>query len=85
MRVAMQSHTAHEHKPICSALTTIQLQPNGDVIACYGKPPVGNIKTTSIRQIWESRPRWWREGCCLNERCTTAEKELLSIGNVAAK
>ena len=41
MRVAIQSHTAHEHKPICSALTTIQVQPNGDLIACYGKPPVG--------------------------------------------
>ena len=85
MRVAMQSHTAHEHAPLCSALTSIQLQPNGDVIGCYGKPPVGNIKTTPIREIWESRPRWWRQGCCLNERCTTAEKELLSIGNVATK
>jgi MoaA/NifB/PqqE/SkfB family radical SAM enzyme len=85
MRVAIQSHTAHEHKPICSALTSIQVQPNGDIISCYGKPPVGNIKTTPIREIWENRPRWWREGCCLNERCTTAEKELLSIGNATSK
>jgi MoaA/NifB/PqqE/SkfB family radical SAM enzyme len=85
MRVAMQSHTAHEQRPVCSALTTIQLQPNGDVITCYGKPAVGNIKTSPIREIWENRPRWWREGCCLNERCTTAEKTLLSIGNAASK
>ena len=85
MRVAMQSHTAHEHKPICSALTTIQVQPNGDIIACYGKPPVGNIKTTPIREIWENRPRWWRDGCCLNERSTPAEKELLSIGVATTK
>lgn len=85
MRVAVQSHMAHEHKPICSALTTIQLQPNGDVVTCYGKPPAGNIKEASIREIWENRPRWWREGCCLNDRCTTSEKELLSIANVVAK
>ena len=84
MRVAVQSHTGHLKHPVCSALTTVQVMPNGDVLACYGMPPVGNIKTTPIREIWEKRPRWWREGCCLNERCTTAEKELLSISKVTA-
>jgi MoaA/NifB/PqqE/SkfB family radical SAM enzyme len=79
LRVSVQSHAAHEHKPICAALNTIQVQPNGDVLACYGKPPVGNIRSTSIRAIWENRPRWWNEGCCLYQRCTPAEKELLSL------
>ena len=62
MRVAVQSHTAHLRHPVCSALTNIQVQPNGDVLACYGMPPVGNIRTASIRQIWHNRPAWWR-GC----------------------
>ena len=79
MRVSMQSHAAHEGRPICSALSSIQILPNGDVLTCYGKPAVGNIRQTGIREIWEKRPQWWKEGCCLHQRCTPAEKELLSL------
>jgi len=79
MRVSIQSHAAHEHRPICTALSSIQVQPNGDVLTCYGKPPAGNIRSTPIRAIWENRPQWWKEGCCLYQRCTPAEKELLSL------
>ena len=43
---------AHE-KPLCSALTTIQIQSNGDVKSCWCMDPIGNIKETPIRQIWE--------------------------------
>ncbi len=79
LRVSMQSHSAHETKPVCAALSSIQVQPNGDVLTCFGKPPVGNIRATPIRAIWENRPQWWKEGCCLHQRCTPAEKELLSL------
>ena len=68
MRVSIQSHTAHHRRPVCSALTNIQVQPNGDVLACYGMPPVGNIRKTTIREIWNNRPAWWDGGCCLERR-----------------
>ena len=74
-RVATQSHNAHEGQNLCSALTMLQIQSNGDVTVCCSMPPVGNIKTESIRKIWESRPRWWQSGCCLEKR--------MSLGNIA--
>ncbi len=61
---AVQSHSAHEARALCAALTTLQLEPNGDVGTCFRKPPVGNIKSAAIREIWEGRPRWWEGGCC---------------------
>ncbi len=83
MRVAVQQHTAHLKFNVCAALTNIQVMPNGDVLACYGMPPVGNIKTTPIRQIWRDRPQWWKGGCCLESRLTPAEAEtrgLVTLG-----
>ena len=66
LRVATQAHSAHERKTICSAITMLQIQANGDVTACSFKGPVGNIRTDSVRHIWESRPHWWEQGCCLD-------------------
>lgn len=66
-RLAVQSHVAHEKQLLCSAMTTLQIQSNGDVRTCMARPAVGNIQTQSIREIWNARPRWWIEGCCLNE------------------
>ena len=83
LRVAIQSHTAHLHRPVCSASTNIQVQPNGDVLACFSMPPVGNIKETPIREIWRSRPAWWRGGCCMERRCTPAEKENLGLTTIS--
>ncbi len=82
-RIQMQSHQAHEHRALCAALTSLQFMPNGDVLACYGQPAIGNIKTTPIREIWENRPKWWNEGCCLSRRCTDAEKETLSLTTIS--
>lgn len=73
MRVAITSHSAHERRASCGALTNIQFMPNGDVVPCYGMPPVGNIQREGIRKIWESRPRWWETGCCLETRRSEAE------------
>ena len=84
MRVAMQSHTAHLKYPVCSALTNIQILPNGDVLACYGMPVIGNIRRTPIREIWRNRPAWWKGGCCMERRCTTAEKEALGLLSISA-
>jgi MoaA/NifB/PqqE/SkfB family radical SAM enzyme len=67
-RIAIQSHSAHEPRQLCSALTMLQLEANGDVIVCNAQPAIGNIKTSSIREIWQNRPRWWESGCCLERR-----------------
>lgn len=72
-RVAVQTHSAHEKRRNCNALTTLQLQSNGDVTVCTGVPPVGNFRDQPIREIWENRPHFWEEGCCLEKRCSEAE------------
>jgi MoaA/NifB/PqqE/SkfB family radical SAM enzyme len=67
-RLAVQSHSAHESRLLCSALTMLQIQANGDVTVCTARPPVGNIRTKPVREIWNERPHWWRAGCCLSDR-----------------
>ena len=84
MRVTVQQHVAHMKHPVCSALTMIQILPNGDVLSCYGMPVIGNIKTTPISEIWKNRPKWWSGGCCLESRCTPAEKGALGLGEIGA-
>jgi MoaA/NifB/PqqE/SkfB family radical SAM enzyme len=65
-RLAVQSHSAHETRPVCSALTTLEIRANGDVLACSSQPPIGNIRAAHIGEIWRIRPRWWEAGCCLD-------------------
>ncbi|MGB7761631.1 MAG: radical SAM protein [Bryobacteraceae bacterium] len=60
-----QAHVAQQKRPLCAALTMLQLQSNGDVTICSHRPPVGNIKDSAVRQIWERRTRYWERGCCL--------------------
>jgi MoaA/NifB/PqqE/SkfB family radical SAM enzyme len=79
MRIATQNHSAHESKLLCSALTMLQIESDGNVVVCTGMEPVGNIKTGRIRDIWEGRPQWWKGGCCLERRCSVAEKAVLSL------
>lgn len=67
-RVSVQAHQAHEKKLSCSALTTLQVQANGDVTICAAMPSIGNFKDSPIREIWNHRPRWWESGCCLERR-----------------
>jgi MoaA/NifB/PqqE/SkfB family radical SAM enzyme len=45
----------------------LQIQANGDVRTCIPREPIGNIKLQTIREIWQTRPRWWRQGCCLED------------------
>jgi MoaA/NifB/PqqE/SkfB family radical SAM enzyme len=82
-RVAVQSHSAHERRALCAALANMQIMPNGDVLTCFGMPPVGNIRTTPIREIWNRRPHWWEGGCCLEWRCTPAEREALALTSIS--
>jgi MoaA/NifB/PqqE/SkfB family radical SAM enzyme len=72
-----KSHAAENARFACAALSMLQLQANGGVTVCTGLSPVGNIKTVSIRKIWENRPQVWLEGCCMNRRCSLAEKQTL--------
>ncbi|MDX2192068.1 MAG: radical SAM protein [Gemmatimonadales bacterium] len=85
MRVVTQAHMAHVAQPSCSALTMLQLQPNGDVLACASMPPVGNFRATPIRTIWEERPRWWEGGCCLPRRMAEAERTLVQLAGAGAR
>lgn len=75
LRVSTQAHAAHERRQLCTALTMLQFQASGDVTVCTGIAPVGNVKTTPVRRIWESRPAVWNAGCCLHRRVTAAERE----------
>jgi MoaA/NifB/PqqE/SkfB family radical SAM enzyme len=61
-----QIHIAHLNNPLCSALTMLQFQSNGDVTVCTHRPPVGNVQQEPIRKIWERRTRHWDLGCCRN-------------------
>ena len=79
--VLTQGHTAHE-KPLCSALTTLQIQSDGDVKSCWCMDSIGNIMETPIRQIWEGRPRWWKSGCCFGRRMSEAEKAYVGLNSV---
>jgi MoaA/NifB/PqqE/SkfB family radical SAM enzyme len=76
--ILTQSHSAHE-KPLCSALTTLQIHADGDVKSCWCQDSIGNITTSPIRQIWESRPRWWQSGCCMGHRMSDAEKNFVGL------
>jgi MoaA/NifB/PqqE/SkfB family radical SAM enzyme len=67
-RVAVQSHSAHERRLLCCAMTMLQIQANGDVRPCASRAAIGNVKLSGVREIWETRPRWWQEGCCLEAR-----------------
>jgi MoaA/NifB/PqqE/SkfB family radical SAM enzyme len=66
-KLGKRSHASHERQLLCSALTMLQLQANGDVTICSAREPVGNVRNESLRRIWEQRPRWWEGDCCLKE------------------
>lgn len=80
--ILTQSHSAHD-KPLCSALTNLQIQSNGDVKACWCMDPIGNITQTPIRRIWETRPQWWEEGCCFERRMSETEKAFVGLASVS--
>ena len=66
--LAVRSHTAHEKRQSCAAMTSLQIQANGEVRACLARSPLGNIRERSVREIWDSRPHWWLGDCCLPAR-----------------
>ena len=78
----MDQSSAHEQRRSCNALIMMQLQSNGDITVCTGAPSVGNVKDAPIREIWENRPHFWEQGCCLEKRCS--ETELLQIDPAAS-
>jgi len=68
LQAAVRAHTATERKQFCTALDMLQIQSNGDVTVCTSKPPIGNIRSQSIRTIWAQRSPWWHSGCCREEK-----------------
>jgi hypothetical protein len=53
------------------------------VKSCWCQDSIGNIMTSPIRQIWESRPRWWESGCCMGRRMSDAEKAFVGLTTAA--
>jgi MoaA/NifB/PqqE/SkfB family radical SAM enzyme len=85
-RLATQAHSAHESVLLCSALTSLEICADGGVSVCSRVRPIGNVKDAPVRQIWETRPRLWVGGCCLNRDCgndrtTTSEPNRGSAGS----
>jgi MoaA/NifB/PqqE/SkfB family radical SAM enzyme len=80
LRKLTQVHVAHLKRPLCAALTTLQIQSNGDVTICSSRPPVGNIKDSPIRQTWERRARYWEHGCCLTGCATENLSQVVASG-----
>lgn len=74
MRVSVQSHSAHERRTICGALTTLQIGADGNVLTCCSMPPVGNIRHQPIREIWSRRPHWWEGECCKFRSLSSTER-----------
>jgi len=66
LTLAVQGHSAHENKQLCSAMIGLQVQANGDAGGCSRMPRFGNIRQASIRELWLNRPQYWLAGCCLN-------------------
>lgn len=64
LSIFVQSHVAPGRPLVCAATGNLEIRANGDVRPCFRAPAVGNIKTQSIREIWNGRPRWWEAGCC---------------------
>jgi MoaA/NifB/PqqE/SkfB family radical SAM enzyme len=75
-----QAHMAQQKRPLCAALTMLQLQSNGDVRVCAHRPPVGNIKEAPVRQIWERRTRYWEQGCCFTDGATVGSSQPAADG-----
>lgn len=67
-RLAVQNHAAHETRPLCGALVNLEIGADGSVFSCVRRGAIGNIRQQGVRQIWEARPKWWREGCCLEKQ-----------------
>jgi len=67
-RIATQAHSAHESVSLCSALTMLQIQADGGVTTCTFQSVIGNVLEKRISEIWEYRPQWWVQGCCLERR-----------------
>ncbi|MEO2047679.1 MAG: SPASM domain-containing protein, partial [Pirellulales bacterium] len=74
LNVRLNQYT-HEDKTQCASLGLFQIQSNGDVRTCSHMESVGNIKLATPREIWNTRPKWWEAGCCLENRMNTEEIE----------
>jgi len=70
LQAAVQGQSAHEEQHNCAAVTTLQIQANGDVGVCASKPPIGNIKDNSLKGMWRSRPHYWETDCCQQKSTT---------------
>lgn len=73
MQTAIYSQAAHEEESNCSALTTLQIHPNGDVRACASRAPFGSLREHSVRELWRQRPHYWAGGGCCQSKGVESE------------
>jgi hypothetical protein len=80
MQSSIYSQAAHETASSCSALTTLQIHPNGDIRICAARPPIGTLKEKGVRELWRERPHYWENGeCCQAIAVNPTENEIVSI------
>jgi len=53
-------------RPCAGALTTVQVQANGDLTVLLRAKASRKREGHSRAEIWENRPHMWSEGCCFS-------------------
>jgi MoaA/NifB/PqqE/SkfB family radical SAM enzyme len=63
---AVQAHETRSPADSCrAAVTNFVISSNGDVRMCFKMDPIGNLRTSSPREIWKRRTRCWASKCSL--------------------
>jgi len=61
---AVQAHDTRSVIDTCRhAVTNFVLSSNGDVQMCFKMKPIGNLRSSSPKEIWNKRARCWVENC----------------------
>jgi len=61
---AVQAHDARSAADICRhAVTNFVISSNGDVQMCFKMKPIGNLRSSSPKEIWDKRARCWAANC----------------------
>lgn len=71
----VRAHIAHEKRPLCAAVSMLEIKPNGDIVICNKCAPIGNVTKGAISDLWKERPRWWQGASCPSSAsCASSQK-----------
>ncbi len=64
LMAAVQAHDTRTAKDTCRhAVTNFVISSNGDVQMCFKMKPIGNLRSSSPREIWNKRKHCWVSSC----------------------